>query len=169
MKRASTSLPVPDSPAISTVQSLAATRRARSREAARGVGEGDHVVIGPTDGCRELRCCAAGVRDDHQVIRRSAICLSRFSVRRQERAISVPDRAAKTCRGKPAEPVTRRGSDALNRDMRRQDPAARRQTSDAAASLSISNLRSFSTSVVRRSFSNRAACATVPPARFSAC
>ena len=30
MKRASTSLPVPDSPAISTVQSLAATRRARS-------------------------------------------------------------------------------------------------------------------------------------------
>src|SRR5918993_3014943 len=30
MKRANTSLPVPDSPAISTVQSLAATRRARS-------------------------------------------------------------------------------------------------------------------------------------------
>src|SRR5690606_25588262 len=30
MKRASTSLPVPDSPEISTVQSLAATRRARS-------------------------------------------------------------------------------------------------------------------------------------------
>ena len=30
MKRASTSLPVPDSPTISTVQSLAATRRASS-------------------------------------------------------------------------------------------------------------------------------------------
>src|SRR5690349_7279945 len=30
MKRGSTSLPVPDSPAISTVQSLEATRRARS-------------------------------------------------------------------------------------------------------------------------------------------
>src|SRR6185437_6873316 len=30
MNRASTSLPVPDSPTISTVQSLAATRRARS-------------------------------------------------------------------------------------------------------------------------------------------
>src|SRR5690606_17820097 len=44
-----------------------------------------------------------------------------------------------------------------------------RQSSDAAVSLSIWNLRNFSTSVVRRSLSKRAACATVPPARLSAC
>src|SRR5690606_27851707 len=51
----------------------------------------------------------------------------------------------------------------------RSTAAARRQTSVAAVSFSIWNLRSFSTSVVRRSLSRRAAWATVPPARFSAC
>ena len=150
-ERASTSLPVPDSPLISTVQSVAATRRASA-----------------TVSCeRRSRPRPAPGRHDSFVS--VLIRTSSFNGPKAANHCSCKSCADRSCRASVNSRHTsvmnpsRWGIATASRRARR-----RRNFRRVRAPAAMSNLRSFSTSVVRRSPSSRAACATMPLERSSA-